>query len=147
MYNIAVNNIVIFLSERRHNVTFHPLGIFGHHWSLFTLLFTFLLFTWKVAGDLKFELKFGIEFWFKLKGFKKCFLRKCLGSPSYLMVVSGGSLSLGVSNRDTRRCFLWCLQVSSSSSLLFNIEFWSAVRITSFSVRHRSHVRPPLENG
>ena len=75
------------------------------------------------------------------------FLKKCLGSPCYLMVVSGGSLSLGGLNKDTRRCFLLCLQVSISSSLLFNIEFWSAVRITSFSVRHRSHDRPPLENG
>jgi hypothetical protein len=75
------------------------------------------------------------------------FFKKCLGSPCYLMVVSGGSLSLGGLNKDTRRCFLLCLQVSSSSSLLFNIELWSAVRITSFSVRHRSHDRPPLENG
>ena len=62
-------------------------------------------------------------------------------------MVSGGSFFLGGLNKDTRRCFLWCLQVSSSSSLLFNIEFWSAVRITSFSVRHRSHVQLPLENG
>ena len=46
----------------------------------------------------------------------------------------------------TSRCFLRCLQGSSSSSLLFSIEFWSAVRITSFSVRQRSHARPPLEN-
>jgi hypothetical protein len=29
--------------------------------------------------------------------------------------------------------------VSSSSYFLFNIEFWSAVGITSFSVRHKSH--------
>ena len=51
----------IFLSGRRHYVTFHPSGILRYHWSLmFTFLFTFL-FTWKVAGDLKFELKFGFE--------------------------------------------------------------------------------------
>ena len=62
-------------------------------------------------------------------------------------MVSGGSFLLGGSNKDTRRCFLWCLQASNSSSLLFSIEFWSAVRIKSFSVRHRSHERPPLENG
>ena len=79
--------------------------------------------------------------------FLKYFLKRCLGSPCYLMVVSGGSSSSGGLNKDTRRCFLRCLQVSNSSSLLFNIEFWSAVRITSFSVRHRSHARPPLENG
>ena len=87
-----------------------------------------------------------------------------LDSPCYLTVVSGGFFFL---NKDTRRCFLWCLQVSSSSSLLFNIEFWSAVRIMSCSVRpplenacplalidhfisnsvrHKSHARPPLEN-
>ena len=33
-------------------------------------------------------------------------------------MVSGG---LFISNKDTRRCFLRCLQVSSSSSLLFSI--------------------------
>ena len=50
--------IIIFLSERQHYVTFHPLGILRYHWSLmFTFLFTFL-FTWNVAGDLKF--KFGL---------------------------------------------------------------------------------------
>jgi hypothetical protein len=116
---------------------------------MFTFLFTFL-FIWKVAGDLKFgiwkfvyevefefEFKFEVEFEFKFEvefEFKlEVFLKKCLGSPCYLMVVSGGSLSLGGLNKDTRRCFLLCLQVSSSSSLLFNIELWSAVRITSFS--------------
>ena len=61
--------------------------------------------------------------------------------------MSGGSLSLGGLNKDIRRCFLWCLQVFSSLSLLFNIVFWSAVRIMCFSVRHKSHDRPPLENG
>jgi hypothetical protein len=130
---------------------------------MFTFLFTFfvylesggkfknlkfgLKFGYEVEFGLKFGYEFEFEFEFKLKGLLKCFKKKCLGSPCYLMVVSGGSLSLGGLNRDTRRCFLWCLQVSSSSSLLFNIEFWSALRITSFSVRHRSHVRPPLENG
>ena len=78
---------------------------------------------------------------------KYYFKKRCLGSPCYLMVVSGGSSSSGGLNKDTRRCFLRCLQVSNSSSLLFNIVFGLAVRITSFSVRHRSHARPPLENG
>ena len=51
-------NIIIFLSERRHYIMFHPLGILRYHWSLmFTFLFTFL-FTWNAAGDLKF--KFGL---------------------------------------------------------------------------------------
>ena len=71
------------------------------------------------------------------------FKKKSLGSPCYLIVVSGGSFFL---NKDTRRCLLWCLQVSTNSSLLFKIEFWSAIRIPSFPVRHRSHARPPLEN-
>ena len=75
----------IFLSERRHNVTFHPLGIFRHHWLLmFTFLFTFL-FTLKAKGGLKFEilragLKFGyeigFEFEFSLEDFFKCFFLK-----------------------------------------------------------------------
>ena len=55
------------------------------------------------------------------------FKKNRFGPPCYL----SGFLFL-------RRCFLWCLQVSSNSSLLFNIVFWSAVRIMSFSVRHRS---------
>ena len=54
------NNIIIFLSERWHYVTFHPHGLFRYYWSLmFTFFFTFLfnfLFTWKVAGDFKFEI-------------------------------------------------------------------------------------------
>ena len=45
--------------------------------------------------------------------------------PPVTLVVSGGSFFL---SRDTRRCFLRCLQVSSNSSLnssiLFSIEFW-----------------------
>ena len=79
--------------------------------------------------------------------FFEVFLKKVITFPRYLTVVSGGSSSSGGLSKDTRRCFLRCLQVSNSSSLLFNIEFWSAVRIVSFSVRHRSHARPPLENG
>ena len=39
---------------------------------------------------------------------------------------------------ETRRCFRLCLQVSSSSSLLFSIVWGFSVRITSFSVKHRS---------
>ena len=91
----------------------------------------------------------------KFEGFMKCFflirvmcfhfqknklnlnvlwsvLKKCLGSFCYLMVVLVCSFFLG-ENKDTRRCFLRSLQVSSNSSLLFNIVFWSAVRIMSFS--------------
>ena len=34
----------IFLSERRHYVTFHPFGIFGHHWCLLSYLLSYLLF-------------------------------------------------------------------------------------------------------
>ena len=98
-----------------------------------------------MAGE--FEFLFGIEIEFELNLklnlslslIWKVFKKKCLGSPCYLMLVSGGSFFLGGLNKDIRRCFLRCLQVSSSSSLLFNVEFWSAVRITSFSVRHRSH--------
>ena len=48
--------------------------------------------------------------------------------------------------KNTRRCFLWCLLAFIISSPLFKIEFWSTIRITSFSVRHRSHARPSLEN-
>ena len=97
------------------------------------------LYAWKWRGILKFE--FPIEF--KLNfGCIERFLKKCLGTPRYLIVVSGGFSFL---NKDIRRCFLRCLQVSSNSSLLFNIVFWSAVRITSFSVRHKTHARPPLE--
>ena len=82
--------------------------------------------------------------WSHLRPWLK-YLKKCFGSPCYLTVVSGGSFFLG-GNSDTRRCFLRCLQDSSNSSLLFNIVLWSAVRIISFSVRHRSHALPPLEN-
>ena len=59
---------------------------------MFTLLFTFLfiyLFTWKVAGSL--NLKFGYEVEFELN---LEVLKKCLGSPCYLVVVSGGSFFL-----------------------------------------------------
>ena len=47
---------------------------------------------------------------------------------------------------ETSRCFRRCLQVSSSSSLLFSIVWGFAVRITSFSVKHRSQDWLPLEN-
>ena len=45
----------IFLSERRHYVTFHPLGIFGHHWSLlfnvyFHIYFFVYLFVYLKSG-------------------------------------------------------------------------------------------------
>ena len=64
--------------------------------------------------------KFGLNW----KVFEAFFIN-CLGTPCYLIVVSGGFFFL---NRDTRRCFLQCLQVSSSSSLL--IEFWSGLSIS-----------------
>ena len=58
------NNTIIFLSERQHYVTFHPLGILGYHWLLmFTFLISFLftfLFIWNVAGDLKLKFRFEI---------------------------------------------------------------------------------------
>ena len=108
-----------FSLERRHYVMFHALGIFGHHWSLlFNVYFHIYFFVYLESGRrfkiLKFGLKFGYEvgFEFNLEGF----FNKCLGSPCYLVVVSGGSFFLGGLNKDTRRCFLWCLQVSSSSS-------------------------------
>ena len=48
---------------------------------------------WKL--DLKFELKFGFEIEFELEGFfEVVFIKKCLGSPSYLIVVSGGSVAM-----------------------------------------------------
>ena len=47
---------------------------------------------------------------------------------------------------ETSRCFLRCWQVSSSSSRLFNMVFWFAVKITNFSVKHRSQALLPLEN-
>ena len=90
--------------------------------------------------------KSGVEIEFELNlKVSEVFKKNCFGTPCYLTVVSGGSFFLG-GNNDTRRCFLRCLQVSSNSSLLFNIVFGSAVRIMSFSVRHRSHALPPLEN-
>ena len=68
-------------------------------------------------------IKFGLN-WQVLKYFFKC-----LGAPCYLIVVSGGFLN------KVQEGIFFGVQVSSSSSLLFNIEVWSAVRITSFSVR------------
>ena len=120
---------------------------------MFTYLFTFL-FTWKVLRDLNLDLnlesvaefKFGFEFGLKLNlnwDFEVFFKT----NVDYLIVVSGGSSSLGGLIKETRRCFLRCLHASNSSSLLFSIEIGSAIRIVSFSVRHRSHARPPLENG
>ena len=88
---IFLLNINVFSSEKRHNATFHPKGIFRHHWiSMFTYLFTFL-FTWKVLWDLDLDLnlesaagfKFGFEFGLKLNlnwNFE-VFFKKCLGSP------------------------------------------------------------------
>ena len=48
----------IFLSERRHYVTFHPLGIFRYHWSL---IFTFLFYCFvSLENGGRFKLKFGL---------------------------------------------------------------------------------------
>ena len=69
-----------------------------------------------------------VKFELNLKVFE-VFLKEYLGSPCYLIAVSGDLFLL---NKDTRKFFLWCLQVSSNSSLLFNIVFWSAIRIMSF---------------
>ena len=54
-----------------------------------------------------------VKFGLNLKVFE-VFLQKYLGSPCYLIVVSGGFFLL---NKDTRRCFLWCLQVSTVSTV------------------------------
>ena len=117
----------------------HRMSTDAQHWEI---QFKTWMFTFK--GQENLNLKFNLDYiWTKFEGFE-VFLKKML---RYLMVVSGGSFLLGGLNKDTRRCFLRCLQVSSSSSLLLNIEFWLVVRITSFSVRYRSHERPPLENG
>jgi hypothetical protein len=85
-----------FLSERRHYVTFHPVGIFRHHWSLiFNVYFLIYFFVYLESGGrfkiwLKFgyEVEFEFEFEFNLEGFLKCFLNPLL------MVVSGGSFFL-----------------------------------------------------
>ena len=105
-------------------------------------------------GEFEIEFQFNLNWiwnwiWVKFNEIERFlkYLWKYLGSPCYLIVVSGGSFLLGGLNKDTRRCFLQCLQASSILSLLFNIELWSAVRITSFSVMHRLHEQPPLENG
>ena len=71
---------------------------------------------------------------------KKCgkvwiFLKKSLSSPS----AQGGFCEMS-------RCFLQCLQVSSNSSCLFNIECWLSLKITSFSVIHKSQAFPTLLN-
>ena len=53
-YQFLIKNIeyTVFSSERRHNATFHPKGIFRHHWiSMFTYLFT-----WKVLRDINLDL-------------------------------------------------------------------------------------------
>jgi len=82
-----------------------------------------------------------VEFEFNLEGF----LKKNVWFPP-VKWCQGVPFFLGGLNKETRRCFLRCLQVSSSSSLLFNIVYGSAIKIASFSLRHRSHARPPLEN-
>ena len=46
----------------------------------------------------------------------------------------------------SKRTFVRCLQVSSSSSLLFSIVWGFSVRMTSFSVKHKSQDWLPLEN-
>ena len=81
----------------------------------------------KLSGEFAFESNVGSEV------FKKLFR---FNSPCYLSTISGECL-FGI--KDKRRCFLRCLQVSSNSSLLFNIELCSAVRIMSFSMSHKSH--------
>ena len=99
------------------------------HYCLLSYLLTSLLFCLLGSGGrfdiLKFGLEFGYEvgFEFKLEGFWKCFFLNVQVPPDHLIAVSGGSFLLGGSNKDTRRCFLWCLQASNSSSLLFSIEF------------------------
>lgn len=72
--------------------------------------------------------------------FKKMFL-----VPPNIAIFGGGGYCYPESI-DTRKCFLLCRHVSSSSSRLFNILLLSSVRITSFSVKHRSQALDPLEN-
>ena len=113
-------------------------------WAIYFLIY-FLVY---LEEDGKFEIEIWIWNWIWVQfvldmEFLKYFFLKCLGTSCYLTVVSGGFF---FSDKDTRRCFLRCLQVSSNSSILFNIVFWSAIRIISFSVRHRSHALPSLEN-
>ena len=77
-------------------------------------------FQFRTEVENKLNLGLEIEFGLNLKVSEVFFKKNCFGSPRYLTVVSGGSFFLG-GNKDTRRCFLRCLQDSSNSSLLFNI--------------------------
>ena len=70
-----MNIIMYFSLERQHYITFHPLRIFRHHWSLFfNVYFLIYLFVYlDVPGglNLKFGLRFRneVEFEFNLEGF------------------------------------------------------------------------------
>ena len=63
----GARTVIVFLSERGHYITLHPLGIFRCHWSLiFTFSFTFLLsyllfFSYLERGGRLKILKFEIE--------------------------------------------------------------------------------------
>ena len=48
---LCITNIMYFPSERRHNVTFHPLGILRYHWLLmFTVYFLAYFFVYLESG-------------------------------------------------------------------------------------------------
>ena len=46
---------------------------------------------------------------------------------------------------ETKRCFLLCLQVSSSSSLLLSVVRGFAISIVNFSLKHKSQALLPEE--
>ena len=61
----------IFLLERQHYVTFHPLGIFGHYWSLlfnvyFLIYFFVYLFVYLESGG-RFKFEFGLKFRYEVE--------------------------------------------------------------------------------
>ena len=106
-----------------------------------------------MAGKFKFQvLNFAGGYYF----FKKLLLFPQLSAKPETTFVFQLSIKLGTTYNqpvsiseffcETSICFLRCLHVSNNSSLLFNMVFGFSVRITSFSVKQRSHSRPPLEN-
>ena len=71
------------------------------------------------------------------------FLKNLSCSP--IQVGSGGSCSTRFGFTVPRVYFLLCLHFDRISSLLFSVEFGSAIKIVNFSVRHKSHCFPPLD--
>ena len=88
-----------------------------------------------------------LSFWWRLKNsvflirpFWNCFSKKNF----FLLHSNLNQSQMGATKPQNQTKSTKSLQVSSSSSLLLNIEFWFAVR--SFSVKHKSQAWPPLEN-